>query len=547
MNGLNLGSDILAPSPVLSTKSQDSGKALSSENKSEFSDLLGLDTGNSLASPPLESTSDTDLPVLEGDISYALPEMSHQVAMLTFMSQMKSEFNIEPEKVVEAFLKLSPEQLDRPAVENVESIVAQLGIPVEAQSHACDELKAMLKVTEEESTQDKRILPWTATQDSLIAQMNMAQMVTPAPKSAVPSLMKVQTADEKLPLKSEKDSKLGAATLLAGTVGVVSHAATGMENTGSSSFKLAETTKEVSQPVSDVSTSSTKTEDLISDSSQKIAIPKELQTKPEFVESMPTLPMTEAFPSSPVVKAGARSAVPVSSSAATVTAGAAGGAAALGKMFLSDDSSEDSEQDSSPDLANQPYMTDSAALGSGAKGAEASFKTDPQGPALPQDNNLNEVIGQARFLAKKGGGEMKVQLRPEGLGEVSLSVKVQDGQVSVQMITQSGDAKKMLEHGLSELKTSLQSHQLDLSAVKVDVARDPSSHMDHHREQGSRQFAQGMLEDFRGQQGHQRAFAQPEMAVRRSYGSSSRESTPSGYMPMSRGSQNASRRLDLVA
>ena len=57
---------------------------------------------------------------------------------------------------------------------------------------------------------------------------------------------------------------------------------------------------------------------------------------------------------------------------------------------------------------------------------------------------VNDLVSQAHMMMKDGGGEMRVVLTPEGLGEVAMKISVDGNKVNVQMITQSDDAKKLL-------------------------------------------------------------------------------------------------------
>ncbi len=47
---------------------------------------------------------------------------------------------------------------------------------------------------------------------------------------------------------------------------------------------------------------------------------------------------------------------------------------------------------------------------------------------------------------------MKVKLSPEGMGDVSIKVKMVNGQVNIEMVTSNDEAKKILEIGLGEMK-----------------------------------------------------------------------------------------------
>lgn len=89
--------------------------------------------------------------------------------------------------------------------------------------------------------------------------------------------------------------------------------------------------------------------------------------------------------------------------------------------------------------------------------------------------SIQSVMNQTKYLMKKGGGEAKVQLNPEGLGQLNMKVLVQDGKVSVQMAAESQETKKVLESSLPDLKSSLSSHKLNVEHIKVDVVNSANS------------------------------------------------------------------------
>ncbi len=83
------------------------------------------------------------------------------------------------------------------------------------------------------------------------------------------------------------------------------------------------------------------------------------------------------------------------------------------------------------------------------------------------EQNVKEVMNQAQYLVKKGGGEMNVKLSPDGLAEVQLKVIVLDGKVNIEMVTQDKAVKKLMEDSLSELKSGLAAHHLSIEHVKI--------------------------------------------------------------------------------
>ncbi len=163
-------------------------------------------------------------------------------------------------------------------------------------------------------------------------------------------------------------------------------------------------------------------------------------------------------------------------------------------------------------------------------------------------NNVKELINQAQFMIKKGGGEMKIRLTPEGLGEVAMKVHVQNGQVSVEMVTESSEAKKIIENGLGDLKATLASHKLNVDQIKVDLSQQTAKDFQQQHEQASRHQAQQFMEEFRqdNQQWRQSFYDVPGAKV---YKSQTRDDADNSYMTpqSSRKSGSSSRRLDLVA
>jgi flagellar hook-length control protein FliK len=137
-------------------------------------------------------------------------------------------------------------------------------------------------------------------------------------------------------------------------------------------------------------------------------------------------------------------------------------------------------------------------------------------PATPgqkevnHDANLRQIMNQAQYLIKKGGGEVKVEMSPEGLGQVHMKMQIHDGKVNLQMATDTKEAKQAIEGGLSDLKSSLAAHKLSVDHVKVDVvssgsagssaqnsSQDPSRSFDQQvQRESTRQFWNQFQENF---------------------------------------------------
>ncbi len=199
----------------------------------------------------------------------------------------------------------------------------------------------------------------------------------------------------------------------------------------------------------------------------------------------------------------------------------------------------------------QPIV--SAAPGSSSSNAATSLSAPlpslvSRVTSAEPEANINEILNQAQFVAKRGGGEVKVILYPEGLGEVNLKVNVKDGQVNVQMLTQSVEAKKLLETQLGDLRTQLVAQKINVDQIKVETA-DLARDFSQQQEQQQRHTAQHFMEQFRQEnQAFRRGFL--DMPGIRAYRSQIHD--PAHNEDMVAAAQAArreamARRLDLVA
>lgn len=132
------------------------------------------------------------------------------------------------------------------------------------------------------------------------------------------------------------------------------------------------------------------------------------------------------------------------------------------------------------------------------------------GGALSSDQNrmsAEDLIQEARMMIHDGGGDVKVILEPEGLGEVAMKINVQGDKVNVEMITESDTAKKLLEKGMGDLKAHLQASHLNLESIKVDTASQLGQQLEQQYQDAQRNQAQQFMEQFRqGNQDFRRGF-----------------------------------------
>lgn len=158
-------------------------------------------------------------------------------------------------------------------------------------------------------------------------------------------------------------------------------------------------------------------------------------------------------------------------------------ASAMSSDGFSDDMSNHSNQQSSEELKDfkdlKPEVRSSNELHQASGQMHSEFKPHLGVSSTSQESssaklegnreaNVNEIMQQAQYLIKKGGGEVSVKMSPEGLGEVHLKVLLQDGKMNIELQTQNKDIKKLIEDSLSELKSGLSAHRISLEHIKVD-------------------------------------------------------------------------------
>jgi flagellar hook-length control protein FliK len=139
---------------------------------------------------------------------------------------------------------------------------------------------------------------------------------------------------------------------------------------------------------------------------------------------------------------------------------------------------KDGKKDKLESLAGREAFTGAMAnrLESGHQGKviDAPVTQGSQGKNVLTHDAIHQMTQQVNMMNKaQQDGEIKIRLRPDHLGELSMSVKSQGQQVSIEIKTQNGESKKIIEESLASLKDSLA--QQNLTLARVDVVTGPSS------------------------------------------------------------------------
>lgn len=183
-------------------------------------------------------------------------------------------------------------------------------------------------------------------------------------------------------------------------------------------------------------------------------------------------------------------------------------------------------------------------------------------PQQSQQALLGEVNQGVIFNAVKGGGEMRLVIHPEALGELKLKVGTRDGKVDVQVTAGNEEVARMIRGNSRELESALRDQNLTLAKFDVSVAADsPLSPTDTKnsladqflsRDQQSSAFAQANSDEGRSSSSSRwdggGGFGQNRGGAYSNSNEQNASPMPSRAMAGARGpTRDESRRLDVVA
>ncbi|MDH7479733.1 MAG: flagellar hook-length control protein FliK, partial [Syntrophomonadaceae bacterium] len=106
--------------------------------------------------------------------------------------------------------------------------------------------------------------------------------------------------------------------------------------------------------------------------------------------------------------------------------------------------------------------------------------------SIPLPPLIRPVVAGIRKVSRGGRTEMSLQLKPESLGRLSLTVAVEDGRVTARLQAESHAVGRLIESSLGQLKQALQEQGLRLDRLEVAVGE--SSVQQDLGQQLSRQY-----------------------------------------------------------
>jgi flagellar hook-length control protein FliK len=133
-------------------------------------------------------------------------------------------------------------------------------------------------------------------------------------------------------------------------------------------------------------------------------------------------------------------------------------------------------------LNNEPDNKDAHVLSSGKNSSEinqsqvSQTKNSDQLQRPLQLDLLNQVVEKAVVNLKNGQTSINIDLKPEYLGRLRMHISTDNNQVVVKVMTDVPLVKEIMETNLSQLKTELQNHGLEIE--KFDVFLNDGSNQD---------------------------------------------------------------------
>ncbi len=531
------------------------------------------------ASRPEVQTPDAQSRAEKRSLDESVDNLQHRQALQGLLKKMKEEFGLDAEQVVQAFAQLTPQELAQPPEASLDKLIQSLPLSPEQQNQARLYFQQMLKdtastdmagylkssqrqlsleVVSKKEARDREIQrslekmqsdfftqPQPLQQQQQPAPVAMGKYKTQQANTSTNLQSNLMSAQQKpannsddffMATGSMSSSLEGASLSAAGTVTPPS--AEGSILTPKTNSGLPKQAPNFEMP---------KGEEVLLDEAvnAEATSSKEMAELPNLFEKEVTDLLTALdVPAADIAAARASSSgAEVAVSAPEVALASAMGA---GQNQSSGRDDERSRQEK-PDTWSAPV---NQAGGQRLEQTNAqkpeSFIVNTKPTPTEEAQNVKEVINRVQFLAGKGGGEMKITMSPEGLGEVTMKVAIQKGQVNVEMITESKEVKKLLEQGLGELKATLAANNLKVDQIRVDTPADVSRQLTQNHDDAQRQFAQQFMEQFRQDNNEwRRGFY--DIPGAKNHSGQKEESERGPGVNSSDRRRDSSRRLDLVA
>ena len=104
--------------------------------------------------------------------------------------------------------------------------------------------------------------------------------------------------------------------------------------------------------------------------------------------------------------------------------------------------------------------------------AGAAAGKDKEAAGAARTGVFDQIVQRAVLQVKNEQSEIKIDLKPEFLGNVRMQIVTENQQVSVRILTEAPAVRDMIETGLQQLRSELQSQGLQVDRLEVSVSED---------------------------------------------------------------------------
>ncbi len=99
---------------------------------------------------------------------------------------------------------------------------------------------------------------------------------------------------------------------------------------------------------------------------------------------------------------------------------------------------------------------------------------NPQGVPVKGEDLVFQLVQKLEVVQHLERSEMKIQLKPEHLGEVTITLVKENDQVRARLVAESLQVKEALQSGLSQLRERLESQNVKVVEFHVEVSKQDS-------------------------------------------------------------------------
>ena len=115
---------------------------------------------------------------------------------------------------------------------------------------------------------------------------------------------------------------------------------------------------------------------------------------------------------------------------------------------------------------------------------------------------MDQIVEKATLRSTNDRSEVRIQLKPESLGDVRMSIVSEKNHLVVQMIAEKAETKEIIESQLHHLKAELDKQGLTVSRIEVTIGANGDQQ--DSREQFAQMFKNNTDSNGKRQNGGQR-------------------------------------------